>query len=182
MNFTPVFLMLLLFPVAEILVFIKVADEIGAFNTFLACVGMAVLGVLVVRTQGLRGIVSAGTGGAKSIRDMLNSVLILIAGLLFILPGFISDAFGLLLLLPRIRGLLSRHAENQASFASAASFGAGRFGMNGFGARRPAANPFGTKDDPFEDGFERRANNDNSIIEGDFVRIDQGDSDPKTRT
>lgn len=95
--------------VAEIVVFVEVAEEIGTLTAILLCVLTGMLGVTVLRTQ------SGNT--AAVIRERLeknesllegiyDGFFMLMAGLLLLLPGFISDAAGLLLLLPPVRHLL----------------------------------------------------------------------------
>ena len=95
--------------VAEIVVFVEVADEVGTLTAILLCVMTTMLGMTVLRTQ------SGNT--AAVIRERLeknesllegiyDGFFMLMAGLLLLLPGFISDAAGLLLLLPPVRHLL----------------------------------------------------------------------------
>ncbi|TNE32122.1 MAG: FxsA family protein [Alphaproteobacteria bacterium] len=95
--------------VAEIVVFVEVSKDIGTLTAILLCVLTTMLGMTVLRTQ------SGNT--AAVIRERLeknesllegiyDGFFMLLAGLLLLLPGFISDAAGLLLLLPPVRHLL----------------------------------------------------------------------------
>ncbi|WP_050750786.1 FxsA family protein [Paramagnetospirillum magneticum] len=102
---------LLTLPVAEVLVWIRVADAIGG----LATVGLTVLAILAGSAL-LRG---GGLGLALDLRARLergeppgpivfDGICIAFAGFLLMLPGFISDGLALLLLLPPVRALLLR--------------------------------------------------------------------------
>lgn len=102
---------LLTLPVAEVLVWIRVADAIGG----LATVGLTVLAILAGSAL-LRG---GGLGLALDLRARLergeppgpivfDGICITFAGFLLMLPGFISDGLALLLLLPPVRALLLR--------------------------------------------------------------------------
>ena len=95
--------------VTEIVVFVEVSKVVGTLTAILLCVLTTMLGMTVLRTQ------SGNT--AAVIRERLeknesllegiyDGFFMLMAGLLLLLPGFISDAAGLLLLLPPVRHLL----------------------------------------------------------------------------
>ena len=103
--------LLILWPVAELLVAIKVAQLIGVLDTVLLLVISWPLGVWAMRSQGravwrrLTGAVSIGrTPG----REVLDGALVLIGGMLLILPGFIGDVVGAWLLIPQTRSLVRR--------------------------------------------------------------------------
>jgi UPF0716 protein FxsA len=104
-------------PAVEIFVIVSVAHVIGLGWTLLALVAGAFLGAYVMRRAGsswwqaLRGQVTAAdgavvTGQRPDGRAAAQAALLFLAGLLIFLPGFVSDAVGLLLLLPPVRGLL----------------------------------------------------------------------------
>jgi UPF0716 protein FxsA len=98
-------------PLLELAVFIQCAQWIGALNSIAVLILVSVVGVVIVRHQGLgvyrkvRAQLRAGTVPAA---DLVDGLLILVAGLLLIIPGFVTDAIGLLLLLPPVRGLVRR--------------------------------------------------------------------------
>ena len=111
----------LLFPVVELAVLIKVGSSIGVLPTLLLVIGSAMLGSLLLRVAG---VATAWRAREKLARgelpeqEMLEGLLIAVGGGLLLLPGFISDLFGLLCLLPFTRrlliGKLRRRAEEQA--------------------------------------------------------------------
>lgn len=88
-----VILVLIAFPILELYVGSLVADQIGLGPTLLAVLAFAVVGVWVIRL-----------GWKRQPRGADNALLVL-AGLLLVFPGFISDAVGLVLLLPPVRAV-----------------------------------------------------------------------------
>lgn len=106
-----VILFIILFPFIEIYTLIAVGREIGTANTIFALLASAALGVGMARSQGiyvLRRLQEAAARGEAPTKEVLQSILIFIGGALFVLPGFVSDAIGLLFILPGTRHLLSR--------------------------------------------------------------------------
>jgi UPF0716 protein FxsA len=109
-------ILLILWPVAEIFVAIKVAGAIGWLLTILLLIASWPAGMWALRSQGraawtrLRSEVDAGRPPGRAV---LDGALILIGGLLLIIPGFITDALGILLLLPPTRSLTRRAAARR---------------------------------------------------------------------
>lgn len=100
-------------PLIEIAVLIKVGEAIGFWPTMLWLVAAAVLGSIVIREQGLSVVGRAFDTmreGRIPLEPMLDSYVVIMAGLLLIVPGLISDAIGLLLLIPPLRRWLIRRA------------------------------------------------------------------------
>ncbi len=104
------FLILLILGVyAEFVVIINVNAEIGPAATLLAMFGTAVIGLWLVRLQGFevfRKMTLTMQQGKSPVAEMLHGVLLLLAGFLLIIPGFISDALGVLFLIPPVRSLI----------------------------------------------------------------------------
>ena len=100
---------LLVLPIVEIAIFIKVGQTIGLFPTLALIIGAALLGGFLLRQQGLsvltqlRGNVSAGRMPGRTIAD---AMMIGVAALFLVLPGFLSDVVALALLLSPVRGWL----------------------------------------------------------------------------
>lgn len=98
--------LLLLLPLVELLGIILVGQAIGGWWTLLLLALTAVLGVVLVRREGRRTFralqQASRTGGGVSV-DLANSGLVLTAGVLLVLPGFLTDVLGLLLLVPAVR-------------------------------------------------------------------------------
>ena len=109
MEWGSVFMFMILFllvPVAEIAVFVQVGSRIGAGMTVLLVVASAVVGVWLVRRQGLatatrvQAMVARGESPALG---MLEGLALLAAGVLLIIPGFLTDIVAFVLLIPPLR-------------------------------------------------------------------------------
>jgi UPF0716 protein FxsA len=101
-------LLIVLF-IAELYVMVLVAGQIGVLNTVGLLILIAVFGIWLVKREGLavlRRLRSTVDAGQVPAREVVDGFLILLAGLLLIPPGFITDAAGLLLLLPPVRALI----------------------------------------------------------------------------
>ena len=104
-------LALLALPFLEIAAFIKVGELIGAWPTIELTLLASVAGVLLLRWQGLATLArarEAALADRPPLDELLDGLAILLAGALLIVPGFITDALGLLLFVPPIRRLLRR--------------------------------------------------------------------------
>jgi UPF0716 protein FxsA len=90
----------------EIAVMVKVAEAIGTLNMIGLLLVISVAGVFIVRHQGTtawRRIRVDLERGQVPGASLVDGGLIMAAGMLLVIPGFVSDAFGLLLLLPPVR-------------------------------------------------------------------------------
>ena len=99
-------------PVIEILLFIKIGENIGAINTILLIFFTEIVGVYFARIQGIRTLKSGVINAYQNklpIYEMLSGASIALAAVLLIVPGFFTDVIGFLLLIPISRKfLLSR--------------------------------------------------------------------------
>jgi UPF0716 protein FxsA len=106
-----IILFLILWPLAELFVLIKVAEAIGALYAILLLLVSWPVGTWVLRAQGRaawRRLSAAVAAGRSPGREVLDGALILFGGLLLIVPGFITDLIGVLALLPPTRALMRR--------------------------------------------------------------------------
>jgi UPF0716 protein FxsA len=102
------FLAFTIVPFLEIYLLIKVGSYIGAFTTVMVVILTGFLGALLARYQGLQTILRIRESLQRSeipAGDMLDALLILVAGIVLLTPGFLTDIAGLLLLIPRTRSL-----------------------------------------------------------------------------
>ena len=110
------FLLFLLVPIAEIYVLIEVGEVIGAGWTILFVIATAVLGAWLVKLQGLSTMQRAQESirrGDTPALEMLEGMTLFISGFLLLIPGFVTDAVGFLLLVPVLRrGLLLKLIRN----------------------------------------------------------------------
>ena len=96
-------------PIIEILLFIKIGENIGAINTILLIIFTAIVGVYFARIQGMKTIKSGFINIYQNklpIYEILSGASIAIAAMLLIIPGFFTDTMGFLLLIPITRRLL----------------------------------------------------------------------------
>lgn len=118
----------LLFPLIELAVLIKVGSAIGALPTILLVVGSAVLGSILLRVAGIATAFRARerlARGELPEQEVLEGLMIAVGGGLLLLPGFISDIFGLFCLIPftrrifvgKIRARAAEQAARQRAFA-----------------------------------------------------------------
>ena len=103
------FILILGLPVLEILVMIELGAKIGGLNTIFLIILTAVIGLFMARVQGLNTIRSGLLNIYKNktpIYELISGATIAFAALLLIIPGFITDTFGFLLLVPISRKLI----------------------------------------------------------------------------
>ncbi len=128
----PIFLLAL--PFLEIAGFVIVGRQVGVLYTLALIIAAGALGAILLRIQGL-GVMTRvrhelDAGGDPS-RELAHGAMILLAGILLLIPGFLTDIIGLLLFLPPVRDLAWRFLKRRI-VVSAGSFG---------GFTRPGAGP-----------------------------------------
>jgi len=104
-----VLLLIIGFPILEILTMIKIGKVVGILNTILLIFFTAIVGVYYARAEGLNTIRSGMINLYQNklpFYEMISGASIAIAAILLILPGFISDTIGFLLLFPFTRKLI----------------------------------------------------------------------------
>ena len=103
-----VLIALILVPVVEIYLFIKIGGQIGAFNTISLIFITAIIGVFYARYEGLNTLRSGFSQLIKNetpIYEIISGAAIAFAALLLIVPGFATDLLGFLLIFPLTRKL-----------------------------------------------------------------------------
>ncbi len=150
--FVVLLLVLLGIPVAEIFFIIRVARDLGIPETIGLLVAVSIAGAWLVRRSGLgvlRQIQERLARGEIPGKELVDGLLILVGGLLMLTPGFLTDAVGLLLLVPptrlALRALLVRRYSKRIRVAGW-NAGPGVFGVGGFGRR--GAGGFGPETGP----------------------------------
>ena len=107
MQFTILFLIFI--PLIEIYFMIKIGTVIGAFNTILATLLTAAVGLYFVRLQGISTLFSAANtirNNQEPLKEIFNGFCLIIAAILLIIPGFFTDLIGTLLLIPISRNII----------------------------------------------------------------------------
>ena len=88
---------------------IKIGTVIGAFNTILATLLTAAVGLYFVRLQGISTLYSAANtirNNQEPLKEIFNGFCLMIAAVLLIIPGFFTDLIGALLLIPFSRNII----------------------------------------------------------------------------
>jgi UPF0716 protein FxsA len=103
-------------PLLEIALFIKVGGWIGLVPTLALLVLTAVLGIVILRWQGIGVMLRAQrqlAAGSLPVVEVFEGLCLVIAGVLLLIPGFFTDAVGALLLLPPVRRALYRQVRQR---------------------------------------------------------------------
>ena len=112
----PVLLSIILIPILEIYLFIKIGSQIGAFNTILLVFITAIIGVYYAKYEGLNTIRSGFMQIIKNqvpAYEIISGAAIAFAAILLIIPGFATDFLGFLLIFPITRKLLLGSLSNK---------------------------------------------------------------------
>jgi UPF0716 protein FxsA len=136
------FILFIVWVVAELFVIVKVAEAIGVLLTIVLLIAAWPLGMWAMRSEGrvvLRHFSAAVAEGRPPGREVVDGVLVALGGGLLMVPGFISDILGLLLLFPPTRMLVRaglvrnfqhRIVTRAGRFASRPAGGRGRGGAS----------------------------------------------------
>ena len=162
MRFSP-FLLFILVPLAELAILIKLGKVIGVGMTILLVISTAVIGVSLLKRQGLAALArarSAVDAGELPVESVIDGVSLLIAGAFLLTPGLLTDTAGFLLLVPAFRLKMAHWIVNRFKNSDRMSFHT--FGT-GQGAG-PDTGP-GTGHDAPPGGHD-------TVIDGDFKDLD----------
>lgn len=109
---------ILAWPFLEIAAFVAVGREIGIFGTLALTIATSAVGAVLLRFQGVASLMRVRremAHGGEPMRAIGHTALIALGGVLLLLPGFVSDIFGLLLFIPAVRtaliGWIGRNAH-----------------------------------------------------------------------
>jgi len=140
----------------EIMILLQVAGSIGGWMTFSLVLVTAFIGAQLVRQQGISTMLSARNkmeSGTLPGQEMVEGVLLLIAGVLLVTPGFVTDAIGFLFVLPMSRPAIATFLMKHLKVSAAnPQFQQGH-------------NPFGGS--PFTHNNSGHSHNDD-VIEGEY--------------
>ena len=106
------FIALVAVPIIEIGVFIQVGGAIGLWSTLAIVVLTALAGTILLRRQGLATLQRAQqklSSEELPVAELFDGACILFAGALLLTPGFVTDAVGLLLMVPPVRSVIGHH-------------------------------------------------------------------------
>ena len=111
-----VFLAIILVPIIEVYLFIKIGSQIGAFNTISLIFVTAIIGIIYARYEGLNTLKSGLSQLFKNkmpAYEIISGAAIAFASLLLIIPGFATDVIGFLLIFPVTRKLILGKLSNR---------------------------------------------------------------------
>ena len=117
------FLIFMVVPIVEIGLFILIGNALGVVPTLLGVLLTAIAGAVLMRAQGaalLSEIASTLGRGALPGRALADAMMVGIAGVLMLTPGYFTDLLGLLLLLPPVRAVVYRELARRFTIIPAA--------------------------------------------------------------
>jgi UPF0716 protein FxsA len=156
------FLLFAILPIIEIALLINVGEQIGGWNTVIIVIITAFAGAHLVRQQGLSTLMQAQhkmQDGAMPGQEMAEGLLLVIAGVLLVTPGFITDGFGFLLILPMTRPVIAKALLRKMAVQVVTQSQTGEFHSQ------------------YTQGDNARGASNDDIIEGEFERKDDGVKD-----
>jgi UPF0716 protein FxsA len=166
------FLAFLLIPVLEIYVIIQVGQVIGGWQTAVLLLAESLLGAWIVRREGRRAwqaLQDTFRRGSLPSRELADAALVLTGGALLLTPGFVTDVFGFLFVLPFTRPLVRRVL---------AAYAARRVKITE--RRMGGMFPPGTRAPGTGDGAPGRAGGPGGpVIQGDVIREEPRDSEQR---
>ena len=159
-------------PIAEIAVLINVGEIIGGWNTVLLVILSAMLGAILVKREGVATLAQAQLKmqkGELPAKELGSGLLLLVAGVLLVTPGFITDIFGLLLTLPFTRNRIGEvlFTALNGKIHMSGIMGAGGFGAGGFGHGDSNQSAFGQDDDIIDGEYQDKTASSNQSTAAD---------------
>jgi len=112
----PILLLIILVPVIEIYLLIKIGSQIGAITTIFMIFMTAIIGVYYAKYEGLNTLKSGFTQLSRNetpAYEVISGAAIAFAALLLIIPGFATDTFGFLLIFPPSRRFIFNRFSNK---------------------------------------------------------------------
>ncbi len=170
----PILLLLFIFvPIIEIGLFISVGGYLGLWPTIALVLITAFVGASLVRSQGLQTLMSVQgrlQQGELPAQQILEGVMLAVAGVLLLTPGFMTDGLGMLVLLPAPRAAIAKYLMSKMVVKSVGggfngSFHQGPFNQDPFNDDPFKRDPFDSqKGDTFEGEYERKDDDDRNKL------------------
>ena len=189
------FLFFIAVPLVEMLLLFEVSDQIGGLSTLGLVVATAVIGVQVLKQQGIATLTRANarlSSGELPAQEIIEGMLLAAAGALLLTPGFITDTLGFVFLAGPLRRLIAarllRSGLVRAGGGLGAGFSGGPVGGSRGGFSRRSHGGFSGEHQGFDTSAAGSA--EGEIIEGEIVRevdsvtLDKGvsETDEKARS
>ena len=110
-----IFLLFIFIPIIEISIFILIGSKIGVMNTIAIILLTALIGIYLVRKQGLSLLFNAQRNMSQGIfptEELKGGIFLLVSGLLLITPGFFTDCVGFAMFIKPVQNFVSMQAGN----------------------------------------------------------------------
>lgn len=179
MLFRNIFVLFTIVALAEVLLFIKIGEWIGLFWTVVGVFATAAIGVSLLRIQGfdtLRRLQERTAQGQLPAVELVEGVMLLIAGALLLTPGFLTDGIGFLFLIKPSRRLIAG-ALVKSSLAQGVNWTVSSFGTRTQWSNNPFENPrqdnprqAEPESDPFTKPGAPHRDHKPEVIDGEFER------------
>jgi len=166
----------------EVWSIIQMSHFVGGLATFILLLAGFIFGLQLMRAQGINAMIKSAQNmqhGESPLAPLADGIVKAFAGILLLIPGFVTDVLALLLLLPFVRKAFARYLAKKGQFQAFASggqgfggFGTGGFGMGGFkmGGFNTSANDDSMQGNVYEhEGSITQANVE--VIEAQVVEI-----------
>ncbi len=176
--FKQLFLIMFVTTLLEMYVLIQVGGVLGAIPTIALIFVTAFVGAKFVRSQGMatwQQLQSGMTKGQSPEQTLVEGLMLIIAGVLLVTPGFVTDTLGLLTLVPQIRARWAKYLSQYlvSKMSSGATMGFGQMGgMQGFGSHQdPFQQAEHVEPQPHSTGAKKTTNKRPSVVvEGEYTR------------
>ncbi len=110
-----IFLAFIIIPIIEISIFITIGNNIGILNTITIILVTALVGIFLVRRQGIKLLFDAQRNLSQGImptQEIKGAIFLLVSGLLLITPGFFTDCIGFAVFLKPVQNFIALKAKN----------------------------------------------------------------------
>lgn len=164
--FQVLFVLFIVIPIIEIAVLIQVGELLGLWPTIAIVIASAWLGAKYVRQQGLatmQSVQAKMAQGEMPSSEIVTGLMLLVAGVLLVTPGFVTDILGLSLLIPSVRQGIAAMVQKRIvvnQVAAGASFHQGNTYQHE------------TQESPFPQDSKPISHHQGETLEGDFERKD----------
>ena len=112
----PLIIFFLILPIIEIWALIKLGGYFGFIGTLVLVIGTAVIGIFIAKQQGLGlffSLQSKLVQGKQALPELVEGIALLLGAFFFIIPGAVTDIFGILLIIPSIRKYIIKIVINK---------------------------------------------------------------------
>lgn len=171
------FILFALLPILEIALLVNVGSVIGGWNTIGLVILTAFIGAYFVKREGISTLQTAQAKMQRNEvpgKELVEGLMLVVAGVLLVTPGFITDILGFLFVLPGSRHVIAAQLSKQLKMRVVVSgvhsgMGAGGgFNTNGF-------NPHN------QSPFDHSSKDDSDVLEGEYTDNTQNDHDKRLK-